>query len=274
MPQPRVLILRAPGTNCDAETAYAFEMAGGSPTVLHVNQILASPETLNQFQIVCFPGGFSYGDDLSAGQILALQIKTRLWDRLVDFPRQQKLVLGICNGFQILIKTGLLFPADDVGFPATLTWNTSGRYTDRWVNLVPSHLYQSQLVGAGSGSSGTTEFEQPRVDCVFLRNVERLYLPIAHGEGRFVSRDSAHLERQESQGQLALRYQPSGDEGNPNGSVADVAGVCDLTGHIFGLMPHPERHIHATQHPRWTREGLAEYPDGRYLFDNAVAYFA
>jgi phosphoribosylformylglycinamidine synthase subunit PurQ / glutaminase len=251
MAQPRVLVLRSPGTNCDAETAYAFEMAGARASHLHINELRERPELLDGFEVVCFPGGFSYGDDLSAGQILALQVKSRLFDRLSQFPEQDKLILGICNGFQVLVKTGLIFSADDQGFPATLTWNTNGRYTDRWVRLVP-------------GNS----------ECVFLKDVEQMYLPIAHGEGRFVARNEATLAELNSEGQFALRYFSNGTSDNPNGSALDIAGLCDPSGRIFGLMPHPERHIHPTQHPRWTREGLSEHPDGRAIFENAVAFFA
>jgi phosphoribosylformylglycinamidine synthase len=251
MAQPRVLVLRSPGTNCDAETAFAFEMAGARTSHLHINELCERPELLDGYEVVCFPGGFSYGDDLSAGQILALQVKSRLFDRLSQFPEQNKLILGICNGFQVLVKTGLIFSADEQGFPATLTWNTSGRYIDRWVRLVP-------------GDSG----------CVFLNDVEHLYLPIAHGEGRFVARNEASLAALNAERQFALRYFSNGDSDNPNGSALDIAGLCDPSGRIFGLMPHPERHVHPTHHPRWTREGLSKHPDGRAIFENAVKFFA
>lgn len=250
MVQPRVLVLRSPGTNCDAETAYAFEMAGGLTTALHINQLRDEPQRLDEFQIVVFPGGFSYGDDLSAGQILAQQVRNRLFERLVRFPEQGKLILGICNGFQVLVKTGLLLEEDEQGFPASLTWNTSGRYLDRWVGLV-------------SGDSR----------CVFLRGVDTLELPIAHGEGRFVVRDEMVLEQLRRRGQVALRYRSNGGSDNPNGSYDDIAGLCDPTGQIFGLMPHPERFIFPTQHPSWTRRPREPVPQGRQLFANAIAFF-
>jgi phosphoribosylformylglycinamidine synthase subunit PurQ / glutaminase len=160
------------------------------------------------------------------------------------------LILGICNGFQVLLKTGLLFPEDDQGFPASLTWNTGGRYLDRWVRLVP-------------GNSR----------CVFLQGIQEMILPVAHGEGRFVARHPQVVERLREDGQVALRYRSNGTGGNPNGSLDDVAGLCDPTGQIFGLMPHPERYIFPTQHPSWTREGLEITPQGRALFDNAIAFF-
>ncbi|MEZ6093164.1 MAG: phosphoribosylformylglycinamidine synthase I [Pirellulaceae bacterium] len=246
--QPLALIVRSPGTNCDLETSIAFQMAGAETECIHINSLVENPEQVDRFQIVCFPGGFSYGDDLSAGQILAFEVANRLFDRLRRFPQEGKLILGICNGFQVLMKTGLLVSPDDRGFPASLTWNTNGRYTDRWVHLVP-------------GESR----------CVFLQGVKSLYLPIAHGEGRFVVRDEATLDSIVNGGQVALQY--ADDSENPNGSIANIAGLSDPTGHVFGLMPHPERHIQATQHPHWTREGLSEHPDGRLIFENAVRYF-
>ena len=135
MTQPKVLVLRAPGTNCDQETAYAFELAGAVADFVHVNSLIESPAKLNNYQILCLPGGFSYGDDIAAGRILANQMQKYLKDFLNEFHAQEKLILGICNGFQILIKSGLLIPNDDSGLPATLTWNDHGRFVDCWVNL-------------------------------------------------------------------------------------------------------------------------------------------
>ncbi len=262
MPNVRVLILRAPGTNCDQETAFAFQAAGGTPDVLHINRILERPSRIEQYQILCLPGGFSYGDDLAAGRIVAGQIRHHLVDIFHQFRDAGKLILGICNGFQILLKSGLLLPDDTAGPPATLTWNPSGRFEDRWVHLAVD----------------------PR-QCVFLQGIERMYLPIAHAEGRFVTRDEAVLQTLGQHGQLSLRYadpanpliaaRPLPFPLNPNGSEANVAGVCDTTGRVFGLMPHPERHIHFTQHPAWTRHNPpgAHPADGLQLFQNAVGYF-
>jgi len=260
MATPRVLILRAPGTNCDRETAFAFERAGGSCEPVHIERLLGDPSLLGQFQILCLPGGFSYGDDIAAGRILANQLRHHLADVLKEFKAAGRLILGVCNGFQILIKSGLILADEPAGAPATLTWNDSGKFEDRWVRL------------AVDGSK-----------CVFLRGITSMYLPIAHAEGKFVTRDAAVLERLRAAGQLALRYaaaQPTGDveaalpyPENPNGALANTAGLCDETGRVFGLMPHPERHIDRTHHPRWTRgEGQAE-GDGLQLFRNAVEYF-
>jgi phosphoribosylformylglycinamidine synthase subunit PurQ / glutaminase len=257
MTKPEVLILRAPGTNCDQETGFAFEQAGAHAKFVHINQLLSAPNVMNSAQILCLPGGFSYGDDIAAGRILGIQLEHRLVDAVNQFRDSGKLILGICNGFQILMKSGFLLPPDDQGLTANLTWNDCGRFVDTWVNL--------------------------KVDgdkCVFLKGVEQLYLPIAHAEGKFVPRNAGVLSSLQSNGQLTLKYcHPGGLNGlvpyphNPNGSIANVAGVCDESGRIFGLMPHPERHIDPTHHPRWTRQGLAAMGDGFAIFQNAVSYF-
>lgn len=263
--KPQVLVLRAPGTNCDEETAWAFELAGASATAVHIHQLLADPRLLRRFQILCFPGGFSFGDDVSAGQILASRLRTGMIGELHQFRDDGKLILGICNGFQVLVKTGLLGNEDAGGFTASLTWNTNGRYTAKWVSL--------STAGGSSEPDGPADRSQ-QGPCVFLRGIRELYLPMAHGEGRFVVRDQAELIRLENAGQLALRYVEGVTGGNPNGSTADVAGMCDPTGRVFGLMPHPERNVHLTHHPRWTRLDRNRMPDGLRIFQNAVAWFA
>jgi len=300
MAKPRVLILRAPGTNCDIETAYAFEKAGAVTDRIHIRRLLEQPATIRSYQILCVPGGFSYGDDVAAGKILAVQLRHHLLHVLEEFHQADKLILGICNGFQVLLKTGLIVPPDESGKPwATLTWNESARYEDRWVHL---------------------EVASDR--CVFLRGIERLQLPIAHAEGRFVVRQASGLDRLAQAGQIALKYAlpmelkrmarqenaasrqsveaaqmatrclggaslsalesavaKANDQRlpypwNPNGSMGNIAGVCDRTGRVLGLMPHPERFIDPTHHPRWTRGEWHDPPDGLRLFMNAVSYFA
>jgi phosphoribosylformylglycinamidine synthase len=270
--KPRVLILRAPGTNCDQETAFAFETSGGKAEVMHLNRLLENPRLAADFQILAIPGGFSYGDDISAGRIFANQIRHHLHDCLNEFKAAGKLIIGICNGVQILIKSGVLLP-DRADEPiATLTLNDSGKFEDRWVNL--------RVVGD---------------KCVFLRDIQEMYLPIAHAEGKFVARDDATLKSLAGAGQLVLRYAEAPEAGqkstphsalrvprapdsplpypaNPNGAQLNVAGLCDETGRVFGLMPHPERHIDPTQHPRWTRE-RRDRGDGLAVFENAVAWF-
>lgn len=265
MARPTVCILRAPGTNCDVETAYAFELAGAAAQRVHVNRLLESPAALDAFQMLCLPGGFSYGDDIAAGRILGNQLRRHLADAVRRLHDRGGLILGICNGFQILMKSGLLLLDDQGRSQASLTLNESAKYEDRWVRL---------RVAPGP--------------CVFFSGIEALYLPVAHAEGKFVGRDPQTLTQLESAGQLALRYLPlGGDSGaggaatdgdvsypdNPNGSERAVAGVCDPTGRICGLMPHPERHIDPTHHPQWTRRGPAETGDGLRLFQNAVRFF-
>lgn len=265
---PRVLILRAPGTNCDLETAHAFQLAGAATEALHVNRLLENPRHCDEFQILCLPGGFSYGDDLAAGRILGNQIRQRLADEMQRFKAAGKLILGICNGFQILLKSGVLLSDDFAahgkshGPPATLTNNASGKFEDRWVWL--------KTVGS---------------KCIFFAGIDSMYLPVAHAEGKFVTRDEQTLKSLESAGQVVLRYATAPDghvaetsgpvayPANPNGAMADIAAICDETGRVCGLMPHPERHIDVTHHPRWTRgEGVAE-GHGLRVFRNAVEYF-
>jgi phosphoribosylformylglycinamidine synthase len=254
----KVLILRAPGINCDVETRFAFQSAGAACVdVIHVNRLLESSGLLNNYQILCLPGGFSYGDDIGAGKVLASKLSRNLGDMFRLFCDSGKLILGICNGFQVLLKSGLLLSDGNGNSLATLAWNDPPVYTDRWVHL-------------RSFDSG----------CVFLRGIHRLYLPIAHGEGRFVPAGGSEvLSNLSATGQLALRY-ALGD--NPNGSVADIAGVCDSSGRIFGLMPHPERFLNIFQHPHWTRLIKRNQPyknecnykgDGFAIFQNAVSYF-
>ncbi|MFK7821492.1 MAG: phosphoribosylformylglycinamidine synthase I [Planctomycetaceae bacterium] len=270
MAAPKVCVLRAPGTNCDIETAYAFEKSGGQPERIHVFRLLEEPNLLDDFQILCIPGGFSYGDDIGAGVILSRQLRGRVNDAIIRFMQADKLALGICNGFQTLLKAGLLtqtgFDGGDDKFEssATLTWNDNGKYTALWVNLK-----------VGSSNS------------VFLKDIDEIEMPIAHAEGRIAVTSDEVLENWQEADQIALRYtngQPakSGEisqevlpyPANPNGSLDNIAGLCDPTGRVLGLMPHPERFIHATQHPQWTRLGLKGDGDGLKLFQNAVNYFA
>ncbi len=258
MAQPRILILRAPGTNCDLETAAAFERTGGKAERIHINRLLESGSLLADFQVLCLPGGFSYGDDIAAGRILGTQIQHRLAEVCRQFQAADKLILGICNGFQILMKSGILLApgAGALDVPATLTWNRSGRFEARWVRL------------DCSGSRA-----------VVLRGIDTMYLPVAHAEGKFVTRDAAVLADLERGGQVALRYRSANSAvdvpypDNPNGAVANIAGICDPTGRVCGLMPHPERHVDATQHPHWTRGRRPAAGDGLRVFQNAVEYF-
>jgi len=258
MSDPRAIVLRTAGTNCDRETQYALEQAGFAVERIHVYRLMEDPKRLREFQFLVIPGGFSYGDDVAAGKILANQMLYRLGEPLNAFLAAGKLVLGICNGFQVMIKSGLLpwghVEPKRAGRDVTLAWNDSGRFEERWVYL--------------------------RADsdkCVFLPKGEVITLPVAHGEGKFVPRDEGVLETLRQSDQVALRYvdatgRPGGYPVNPNASIDDVAGLCDPTGRAMGLMPHPERFIDVTHHPRWTRGGV-ERADGQLLFSRARAFF-
>jgi phosphoribosylformylglycinamidine synthase len=252
MLSPRVMILRAPGTNCDHETAHAFDRAGAISRRVHVRAFAQKPSLADDHQILCIPGGFSYGDDIASGRIFALELRMRLGDVLRRFRDRGGLVLGICNGFQVLLQTGLLLGDEPAGSPrAALAHNHSGRFIDRWVRLraVPGK-------------------------CVFLQGLEGGFdLPIAHGEGRFVTKSPADLAEFDTAGQLVLRYasDAQGVSTNPNGAALDVAGACDASGRVFGMMPHPERFVDATQHPAWNRRlDSGANGAGLTIFANAV----
>jgi phosphoribosylformylglycinamidine synthase len=256
MAQARVLILRAPGANCDVETQYAFELAGALAERVHINRLRENANLLRQYQVLVVPGGFTYGDDVAAGKILGNQLRHFLGEALREFRDADKLILGVCNGFQALLKAGLILTPDDDGPLATLAHNASGKFEDRWIHM--------------KATPGK---------CPFLKGYDRLHLPVAHGEGRIVFREPWILEGLKTTEQVVLRYvdanggQPSYPE-NPNGSQDNIAALCDISGRILGLMPHPERHVLPTQHPQWTRKGLAEEGEGLRLFRNAVKYFS
>jgi phosphoribosylformylglycinamidine synthase I len=255
--KPRVLVLRAAGINCDVETAHAFERYGAATVAVHVNELLAGRKKLDDYDVLAIPGGFSYGDDIAAGKVLALEL-LRLRDPLLALVERGGLILGICNGYQVLVKTGLLpGVAAPIGVQeVTLTDNDSNRYEDRWVHLVAESKHS-----------------------IFVKPGERLHVPLAHGEGKFVPRDAALLATLEARDQIAFRY-VAADGGtarypdNPNGSIGNVAGLVDRTGRVLGLMPHPERAMFAVHHPDWTARPLpiGEEGDGARIFANAVAY--
>ena len=250
----RAVVLRAAGTNCEVETAYAFEKAGATTDCVHVNRLVEKPCRLDRYHILAIPGGFSYGDDVASGKLLANEIRFRMQDEINRFVRDGKLIIGICNGFQVLVKAGFLPGLRRGTIQATLTFNDSGRFEDRWVYL-------------------RADSEK----CIFVGPGEDMYLPVAHGEGKFVASKRV-LAELKKKGLVVFRYvgadgaPGSGYPWNPNGSMEDVAGICDPTGRIFGLMPHPERHVEATHHPRWTREGPKPEGDGAKLFRNAVEF--
>jgi phosphoribosylformylglycinamidine synthase subunit PurQ / glutaminase len=255
MAVPRVLVLRAAGINCNDETAYAFGLAGAEAEQVHLNRLLEQPRRLDDYGCVSIPGGFSYGDDVAAGKILAVELSSALGDALRRFVDRGGLVLGVCNGFQVLVKTGLLpGPVKGHGaLPATLAWNDSRRYEDRWVRL---------------RTDGTKS--------VFIEHDgAEIELPVAHGEGKFTVPSDADFRALEADGRIAMRYVGEGGApavypANPNGSTGGAAAVSDGTGRVLGLMPHPERFLFPYQHPRWTREPARKEGDGLSLFRAAV----
>ncbi|MFO7752802.1 MAG: phosphoribosylformylglycinamidine synthase subunit PurQ [Desulfobacteraceae bacterium] len=267
------LVLTGFGLNCDMETAYAFKLAGADPYRVHINSLIHGKERLEDYHIIVFGGGFSWGDDHGAGVIQALKMKNHLGDKLENFVEKGGLVLGICNGFQTLVNLGLL-PALESSYSertASITWNDCGNFRDQWVHL------------AGNVKS----------PCVFTTGVETAELPVRHGEGKFVAPADV-LESLADNNQVVFRYaDENGNPAdlkfplNPNGSAEDIAGICDPTGRVFGLMPHPEAYNHFTNHPDWTRQkslfkrkgGEANTADlfkstpvGTRLFENAVEY--
>ena len=262
MSKPRVIILKTAGVNCDQETANAFESAGGTAEFVHINQLASGEVRLQDYQILAFSGGFTYGDDIAAGKVLANELKCRLFDSLKDFIKQGKLIIGICNGFQVLVKAGLLPGNDSFVQEVTLSNNDCGIFQDRWIYL------KSQASGL-----------MPLSRCVWTQGLpEVIYLPIAHGEGKFIPKSEEVLERLKNNGQVVFQYCDArgqlGDHPvNPNGSIDSIAGICDSSGRVFGLMPHPERHLISLQNPHWTREELKRHGDGFKIFLNAINYF-
>jgi phosphoribosylformylglycinamidine synthase subunit PurQ / glutaminase len=269
MATPRVLVLTGYGINCDEETAFAFHAAGADADIVHINDLIEDRAMLDRYQVFTFPGGFSYGDDTGSGKALANRIKNNLVDELRRFTERDTLMLGICNGFQVMVNIGVV--PGLAGFTgraeAALEHNSTFRYQCRWVDL---------LVEATAPS-------------VFTRGIERMHLPVAHGEGNFFAYDDV-LDRIEKGALVTIRYAgPGGTRAggefpfNPNGSLNDIASVCDRTGRIMGMMPHPERGMFFTQRDDWTlkkeifaREGasLPETADGFKIFKNAVEYFS
>jgi phosphoribosylformylglycinamidine synthase len=250
MSKVRVLVVRAPGSNCDLETAFAFELAGAEASRVHVNELISHHQSLSDYHIMVIPGGFTYGDDIAAGLVLANKLKMSLGEDVRRFIERGGLVLGICNGFQVLVKAGILPGPGAADVVATLTGNDSGRFEARWVHL------------AANADS----------PCVFTRGIDRMYLPVAHAEGKFVAAGdlpgaSAVLFYTDAEGNRGTGYPH-----NPNGSAGDIAGICDDTGRVFALMPHPERFIRATQHPQWTRLPARDQGDGLRVFQNAVRW--
>jgi len=285
-PMPKALVLTGYGINCDEETKFAFDKAGAKAEIIHINDLIDKHRNLSDYKILAFPGGFSYGDDTGSGNALANKIKNNLWEELMRFVEDDHLVLGICNGFQVLVNLGLL-PAFDKKYgerSVALVHNDTARYECRWVDIV----------------IGTDR-------CVFTKGIRALHLPVAHGEGKFYAdeatlfklnqglriafhyakptgRNMASLTRIDKKFSELLLYEHAKGEFpyNPNGSLMDIAGICDETGRILGMMPHPERAIHFTNLDNWTflKElkkrklgGVRPEAENLKLFKNAVNYF-
>jgi phosphoribosylformylglycinamidine synthase len=252
----RVIVLTGYGINCDLESAHCFETAGAAVDRVHVNELIGGARSLEDYHVFFIPGGFSFGDDIASGKVLANKMLAHLDDEIRAFVDGGLLVIGICNGFQVLVKMGLLPGYSGMGVQdATITFNDSGRFEDRWVHLEVEH----------------------RSPCVYTVGIDSLYLPVRHGEGKFLPRDGETLERIEQDHLVALRYvdgegRPANYPLNPNGSVNGIAGICDRTGRVFGMMPHPEAYNHVTNHPRWTRERVPEEGMGLAIFRNAVRF--
>jgi phosphoribosylformylglycinamidine synthase subunit PurQ / glutaminase len=252
MSKINVIIIRAPGTNCDQETAFAFQQAGAGTSVCHINQLVRKERRISDYQIMVIPGGFTYGDDIAAGKVLANELKLKMGEDISRFITDGGLILGICNGFQVLAKAGILPDITKSNAPPlTLATNDSGKFECRWVHMLV----------------------EKKSNCVFTSGLDSLYLPVAHGEGKVVT-DMRGLRELNA----ALYYTDetgnpdAGYPHNPNGSMGNIAGVSDSTGRVFALMPHPERFIRGTQHPQWTRKNPRESGDGFAIFQNAVKW--
>jgi len=254
--KPKALILTGYGINCDYETQHAFNIVGADAKRVHINDIIDKIESLEDYHIIAFPGGFSFGDDIASGKVLANKIKFNIFSDLQKFIDDGKVIIGICNGFQSMVKLGIL-PAFERNYKkqtVTLAFNDSGKFEDRWVYMKAN----------------------PKSRCIFTKSIDTIYLPVRHGEGKFVA-NNVFLQKLNKNNQVALRYVD--DKGNlasypwnPNGSLENIAGICDETGRIFGLMPHPEAYLYMTNHPRWTREKIPEEGIGVKVFRNAVEF--
>jgi phosphoribosylformylglycinamidine synthase len=263
----KALVLTGYGINCEEETAFAFKKAGAEAEIVHINDLIENQQRLKEFQIFAFPGGFSYGDDTGSGNALASKIKSNIWNAMLEFIENENLVIGICNGFQVMANLGLVpgFKKNYGERKIALMHNDTARYECRWVQL--------------------KNFSKK---CVFTRGIDTIRLPVAHGEGKFFAKKPV-LEKLNRHEQIVFRYVLEDSAlankkfpDNPNGALEDIAGICDETGRVFGLMPHPERNILFTQQDNWTmqkeillRQGkeLPKESAGMQIFRNAVEFF-
>ncbi|MDR3195890.1 MAG: phosphoribosylformylglycinamidine synthase I [Endomicrobium sp.] len=259
MKKVKTLILRTAGTNCDYETQAAFELCGATAERAHINSLIENKNKIFEYDILAFPGGFSYGDDIASGKILANEIKNKLGDRIKKFALRGKPVIGVCNGFQVLLKMGLLPDPKLFEQISTLYYNDSDKFECRWAYLKTEKKVKNES------------------NCIWTKNLpDVITLPVAHGEGKFIPINAKLLEELNRNNQIVFRYSTK-DGGTPeyplapNGSVEQIAGICNAQGNVFGLMPHPERYVFALQHP--AREGFdGEYGWGKIVFQNAVDF--
>lgn len=279
MQKPKVCVLRTAGTNCDQETAFAFLKVGAETELVHINQFINNEKSFENYQILAIPGGFTYGDDIAAGKILANELRYKLIDGVAKFIEAGKLIIGICNGFQILVKSGLLPGNDNLKQEVSLIINDSGKFEDRWVYLKLSAVSTSTSLGVlQRGVPSQSKDCQLSAKCVWVKDLPKIiYLPVAHGEGKFVTQNKEASSRLRKNGQIVFQYcNESGDfDGypcNPNGSEDNIAGICDETGRILGMMPHPERHTEVTQHPRWMSLKNKKEGEGLQIFRNGVEF--
>lgn len=248
----KALVLTGYGINCDNESKYAFEKAGGSADITHINNLIEQPKMLEEYNLFFIPGGFSYGDDLGSGKVLGNKIRNRLGNELLDFYNAGKLIIGVCNGFQVLVKVGLL-PVPDFRQRATLTINDSGKFEDRWIFLKVNE----------------------RSPCIFTKGMKTLLLPVRHGEGKLVMDEEMRREIWAENLAVMQYIGPNGELSgypyNPNGSIDNIAALCDKSGRIFGLMPHPEAFNIPQNCPYWPL-GIVKEAIGLAFFRNAVGY--
>ena len=241
--RPRACVITGYGVNADEELALALQTAGARAERLHVGDLIENPSLVGSYRILAFPGGFSFGDHLGSGMVFAHLFRRHLKPALESFAAAGGLVIGICNGFQVLVKMGVLPNLSGSWEPeVSLVHNDSGEFVDRWVRVA---------------------FD-PSSPCAWTRGLAGMDLPVRHGEGKLVAASEAVLDELESRHLVALRYID-----NPNGSARDAAGICDRTGRIFGLMPHPEAFIRTENHPEWTRGGVRA-GEGLAIFENGV----
>lgn len=252
----KVLVLTGYGINAEKELAYSFKMAGGIPDIIHLEDVISDKKILKKYQILAFPGGFSFGDHIASGKVFANIIKNNLMDELLEFINGDKLIIGICNGFQIITKLGIIPDFEnDHEQAASLIENDSGHFENRWV-----------WVKVESNNSP------------WLSKIDKLYLPVRHGEGKFITKDYNILKQLINNKQIALKYiNPNSNKAeypyNPNGSFENIAGIINKKGNIFGLMPHPEVYIFNESHPRWFENNINKDEMGIRIIINGIKYF-